>query len=75
MVAERICAGVAEFDLPNAKADTPSLTVRIGLVTLQGGEYGAPALVACADAQRYAAKQVGRNRVCATELPPSVAPL
>lgn len=75
MVAERICAGVAELDLPNAKADTPSLTVRIGLVTLQGGEYGAPALVACADAQRYAAKQAGRNRVCATELPPSVASL
>lgn len=66
---------MAELDLPNAKADTPSLTVSMGLVTLQGGEHGAPALVACADAQLYAAKQAGRNRVCATQLPSSAAPL
>ena len=75
-VAERIRAAVAELDLPNATAATPYLTVSIGLATLQGGEHAASALVARADAQLYAAKQAGRNRVCATVLPqPSPAAL
>ena len=67
-VAERIRAGIAALELPNAKAGIPCLTVSIGLATLQGGEHSAPALVACADAQLYAAKQAGRNRVCAAAL-------
>lgn len=67
-VAERIRAGVAELQLPNAKAGTAHLTVSIGLATLQTGEHGASALVGCADDQLYAAKQAGRNRVCATVL-------
>ena len=69
-LAERIRASVAELDLPNAAADIPYLTVSIGLATLQGGEHDAQALVARADAQLYIAKQAGRNRVCATVLPP-----
>ncbi len=68
-VAERIRAAVVELDLPNATAATPYLTLSIGLATLQGGEHAASALVARADAQLYAAKQAGRNRVCATVLP------
>ena len=73
-VAEQIRAGVAELGLSNAKADIPHLTVSIGLATLRSGERGergehsASALVACADAQLYAAKQAGRNRVCAAVL-------
>ncbi|MGB3448987.1 MAG: GGDEF domain-containing protein [Giesbergeria sp.] len=67
-VAERIRAGVAELDLPNPQADIPYLTVSIGLASLQGGEYGAPDLLASADAQLYAAKQAGRNNVRSTVL-------
>ena len=73
-MAEQIRAGVAELGLSNAKADIPHLTVSIGLATLRSGERGergehsASALVACADAQLYAAKQAGRNRVCAAVL-------
>ena len=74
-LAERIRTGVEELALPNAKAQTPCLTVSIGLATLEGGEHGALDLVACADAQLYAAKQAGRNRVCATTLTSSEATL
>ena len=62
-VAARIRAGVAGLQLANAKADTPYLTVSIGVATLQGGEYDVRALVDSADAQLYAAKKAGRNRV------------
>ena len=68
-VAEHIRAGVAELDLPNVKADTPYLTVSIGVATLAGGEHSAQALVGHADTQLYAAKQTGRNRVCGAVLP------
>ena len=76
-LAERIRASVAALDLPNAAAATPYLTVSMGVATLQGegGEHGAQALLARADAQLYAAKQAGRNRVCATVLPPSASAL
>lgn len=67
-VAERIRAGVAELALPNAQADTPFLTVSIGLATLQSGEHEASAWVTRADAQLYAAKQAGCNRVFGTVL-------
>lgn len=68
-VAERMRAAVVQLDLPNAQAQTPYLTVSIGLATLHGGEHSAQALVTRADAQLYLAKQAGRNRVCATVLP------
>lgn len=70
-VAERIRTGVAELDLPNVKADTPYLTVSVGVATLEGGEHSAQALVASADTQLYVAKQAGRNRVSTMALTPS----
>ena len=71
MLAEHIRAGVAELNLPNVNAETPYLTVSIGVATLEGGEHSAHALVARADAQLYAAKQAGRNRVSNVVLTPS----
>ena len=70
-VAEHVRAGVAELRLPNIQADTPYLTVSIGVATLEGGEHSAQALVASADTQLYAAKQAGRNRVSTMALTPS----
>ncbi|WP_175488212.1 GGDEF domain-containing protein [Oryzisolibacter propanilivorax] len=67
-MAERIRAAVQELALPNALAPWPRLSVSIGVVTLQGGEHAAPELLAAADAQLYAAKHGGRNRLCATTL-------
>ena len=68
-VAERIHAEIAALHLPNEKADTVYLTVSIGVATLQSGEHSAAALVELADAQLYAAKHAGRNRVRAAVLP------
>ncbi len=65
-IAERIHRGVAALDLPNASVEPPRLTASIGVATIIHGDPGAQALVAQADAQLYAAKQSGRNRICAT---------
>lgn len=46
--------------------EPPRLTASIGVATIIHGDPGAQALVAQADAQLYAAKQSGRNRICAT---------
>ena len=65
LLAERIRHTVATLDLPNLHAATPHLTISIGLATLRSGNHSAPALLARADTLLYAAKQSGRNRVCA----------
>jgi len=65
-LAERINRDVAEQGLPNASASPPWLTLSIGIATIIGGDPGAQALFDQADAQLYAAKQTGRNRICAT---------
>lgn len=70
-VAERIRAEVEALGLNNAHAAAPHLTVSIGVATLQGGEYSETELVVRADAELYAAKQAGRNRVCTTVLGPT----
>ena len=73
-VAERIRAGVAELGLHNVLAPTPRLTLSVGIATLAGAKTGAQAFVDAADAQLYAAKRAGRDRVHGTVLaPPAVA--
>ncbi|MER1969021.1 GGDEF domain-containing protein [Castellaniella sp. GW247-6E4] len=67
-VAERICAAVAQLDLPNASAAEPHLTVSIGAATLLSGGAGARELLDGADAQLYEAKHAGRNRIRAMVL-------
>ena len=67
-LAERMRNAVAALRLPHAWADSPHLTVSIGVATLQAGPHDAPRLVAAADAQLYAAKHAGRNRVRSTVL-------
>lgn len=68
-VAERIRAAVRLLELPNLDADTPYLTVSIGIATLERGaqsEHGEESLLAAADAQLYASKVAGRNGISAT---------
>lgn len=65
-VAERIMRGIAEQAMPNALAMPPRLTLSIGIATVVAGYPGTAALFDQADAQLYAAKQSGRNRICAT---------
>lgn len=67
-VAERIRASIAGLGLPNARSDPPYLTASIGIATLEGGRHSATTLVEQADAQLYAAKKAGRNRVHAMVL-------
>ncbi len=68
IVAERIRAAVAQIELSGTRADRPRLTLSIGIATLEGGQAGASELLAAADAQLYAAKQAGRDRVHAVVL-------
>ncbi|MBS0291523.1 MAG: GGDEF domain-containing protein [Proteobacteria bacterium] len=67
-VAERIRRGVADLGLPNALAAVPHLTLSIGIATTSGTNAKAPQLLAQADAQLYAAKHAGRDRVHAVVL-------
>ncbi len=68
-VAERIRSNVAALALPNEQAPARGcLTVSVGVATLTGGRHDALALQSEADAQLYAAKHAGRNRVMATVL-------
>lgn len=68
VVAERIRAAVARLEQSNPQAGLPHVTLSIGIATLEGGQAGAPELLAAADAQLYAAKQAGRNRAHAVVL-------
>ena len=67
-LAERIREATAGLALPNALAPVPRLTVSIGVATLESGPATAQELLAQADAQLYAAKRAGRDRVHATVL-------
>lgn len=67
-LAERIRQAVEQLALPNAQAQTGHLTISIGLATLQAGSATAQRLLEQADAQLYAAKHAGSNRVHVTEL-------
>ena len=63
MVAERLCQRMREarvFDDP--AMPTPHLTASFGVASL-GAEQDERALVKCADAALYRAKEAGRNRV------------
>ncbi len=68
MLAERIRQGVADLGLPNALADTTHLTVSVGVATLERGSSSVAQLLTQADAQLYAAKHAGRDRVQAVVL-------
>ena len=74
-VAEHVRAGVEALHLPNVQADIAHLTVSVGVATLAGGGHTAQELVVSADTQLYAAKQAGRNRVCAAQLAASAPAL
>lgn len=65
-LAERIREASARLALPNALAPGRRLTVSIGVATLEGGPATVRELLGQADAQLYAAKRAGRNRVHAT---------
>lgn len=67
-LAERIRQAVEQLELPNTLAETGHLTISIGLATLHAGSGTAQSLLEQADAQLYAAKHGGGNRVHATEL-------
>ncbi|MGB7524768.1 MAG: GGDEF domain-containing protein [Castellaniella sp.] len=68
IVAERIRTAVAQPELLNTQGDRPRVTLSIGIATLAGGRADASELLAAADAQLYAAKQAGRDRVHAVVL-------
>lgn len=67
-LAERIREDSAALALPNALAPGRRLTVSIGVATLEGGPATARELLGQADAQLYAAKRAGRDRVHAIVL-------
>ncbi len=66
VVAERARAAVESECLPHgASAVSPWVTISAGVAAACRGEVAdTAALAACADAQLYAAKAAGRNRVC-----------
>ena len=62
-VAARIRALVASTSIP-AQATTIPITISLGVTSVQDRKDTVGALLARADAQLYAAKLAGRNRVC-----------
>jgi len=68
--AERIRAALARMPVPGL--DDCSVTASIGVATVQGSdcESRAEQLFRTADAALYAAKEGGRNRVCAARPSP-----
>lgn len=67
-VAERIRENLRTLQLPNASAPRPVLTLSFGIATLIDGPAGAAQLLERADAELYAAKRAGRDRVHGSEL-------
>ncbi len=68
LLAERIREACMRLSLPNARAGQRTLTVSIGVATAQTGSASAEQLLDAADAQLFAAKRAGRNRVQACVL-------
>ena len=68
LLAERIRAACMRLGLPNTRAGQRTLTVSIGVATAQTGAASAEQLLDAADAQLFAAKRAGRNRVQACVL-------
>ncbi len=66
-VAERLRAVVAKTPL-DAGAARVDMTISIGLAMASDTDHNVEQVVARADAQLYAAKNSGRNRVCHAEL-------
>ncbi len=62
-VARRILSRIRALDLPNPDADTPYLTISIGVATLVNGQYSSQDLVWHADKQLYTVKETGRNGI------------
>lgn len=63
-VAERIANEVAALGLTNILATPPTLTLSIGVATVTNDDPGTQKLMSTADAQLYAAKNMGRNQIC-----------
>ena len=68
-LAERVREATVRLALPNARAPGQQLTVSIGVATTDVADATAQDLMARADAQLYAAKRAGRNRVHAAVAP------
>ena len=68
--AEAMVRAVRDQSLPHCSSTTDSVvTISLGVAVIVPGPNLVPAdLVSAADAQLYAAKHQGRNRVCAREL-------
>ncbi|HEX8606985.1 MAG TPA: sensor domain-containing diguanylate cyclase [Pseudoduganella sp.] len=65
-VAERVRACILALQIPHQHSPTQTVTASFGVATLvPDGVITVADIIACADRHLYAAKQNGRNRVCA----------
>lgn len=71
-VGETIRRGIAELAIPHCSSDVADhVTASLGLVTTAADgrpRHGPAAVLAAADAELYAAKSTGRNRLCTRRL-------